>query len=143
MKGASFFMLAFTFGMAASRFDTRKALVLDEANAIGRRVEEILLANPAVKNTDRRQGRAELDEHAQGVNAAEIDVTLRDDIDKEAVLEALRSRQITGREFLFEELDGVLTEDDLVALNRWLDRDAPGFEYERFGGEPRHRPGQS
>jgi hypothetical protein len=29
------FMLAFTFGMAASRFDTRKALVLEEANAIG------------------------------------------------------------------------------------------------------------
>ena len=29
------FMLAFTFGMSASRFDTRKALVLDEANAIG------------------------------------------------------------------------------------------------------------
>ena len=29
------FMLAFTFGMAASRFDTRKQLVLDEANAIG------------------------------------------------------------------------------------------------------------
>ena len=29
------FMLAFTFGMAGSRFDTRKQLVLDEANAIG------------------------------------------------------------------------------------------------------------
>jgi hypothetical protein len=29
------FMLAFTFGIAASRFDTRKQLVLDEANAIG------------------------------------------------------------------------------------------------------------
>ena len=29
------FMLAFTFGMAASRFDTRKQLVLDEANAVG------------------------------------------------------------------------------------------------------------
>lgn len=29
------FMLAFTFGMAASRFDARKALVLEEANAIG------------------------------------------------------------------------------------------------------------
>lgn len=29
------FMLAFTFGMAAARFDSRKALVLDEANAIG------------------------------------------------------------------------------------------------------------
>jgi hypothetical protein len=29
------FLLAFTFGMAASRFDTRRGLVLDEANAIG------------------------------------------------------------------------------------------------------------
>lgn len=29
------FMLAFTFGMATSRFDARKTLVLDEANAIG------------------------------------------------------------------------------------------------------------
>lgn len=68
---------------------------LDEANAIGLRVEQILLANPAVVNTDRRQGRAELDEHAQGVNAAEIDVTLRPDIDKEAVLEALRTEFTT------------------------------------------------
>lgn len=29
------FLLAFTFGMAASRFDTRRSLVVDEANAIG------------------------------------------------------------------------------------------------------------
>jgi len=29
------FMLAFTFGLATSRFDMRKALVLDEANAVG------------------------------------------------------------------------------------------------------------
>jgi len=29
------FRLAFTFGVAASRFDTRRELVLDEANAIG------------------------------------------------------------------------------------------------------------
>jgi len=63
---------------------------LREANAVGQRVENILLASPAVNNTDRRQGRAELDEHAQGVNAAEIDVTLHDDIDKERMLEGLR-----------------------------------------------------
>jgi len=63
---------------------------LDEANQIGRRVEEILLANPGVQNTDRRQGRAELDEHAQGVNAAEIDATLRDGVDKERLLDQLR-----------------------------------------------------
>jgi Protein of unknown function (DUF4239) len=35
MLGLLAFMLAFTFGMAAERFDTRKQLVLDEANAIG------------------------------------------------------------------------------------------------------------
>jgi copper/silver efflux system protein len=64
---------------------------LEESSAIGLRVEQILLANDAVVSTDRRQGRAELDEHAQGVNAAEIDVTLKDDIDKVAVLESLRS----------------------------------------------------
>ncbi|MEO7713873.1 MAG: efflux RND transporter permease subunit [Gemmatimonadaceae bacterium] len=63
---------------------------LAESDAIGRRVEEILLANTAVRNTDRRQGRAELDEHAQGVNAAEIDVTLKDDVDKDALFDALR-----------------------------------------------------
>lgn len=63
---------------------------LDEANRIGNRVEEMLLANPGVQNTDRRQGRAELDEHAQGVNAAELDVTLRDGVHKEQLLEDLR-----------------------------------------------------
>ena len=63
---------------------------LAEADLIGRRVEEILLANPAVANTDRRQGRAELDEHAQGVNAAEVDVTLKDGIDKERLYQELR-----------------------------------------------------
>jgi CzcA family heavy metal efflux pump len=63
---------------------------LDEANRIGNRVEEILLANPGVVNTDRRQGRAELDEHAQGVNAAEIDVTLKAGVHKEQLLGDLR-----------------------------------------------------
>ena len=47
---------------------------LDESNKIGRLSEEIMLSFPEVKSTARRTGRAELDEHAQGVNAAEIDV---------------------------------------------------------------------
>ena len=49
---------------------------LDESDAIGARVERQLLAHPAVVSTSRRTGRAELDEHAQGTNASEVDARL-------------------------------------------------------------------
>ena len=49
---------------------------LDESDAIGARVERLLLAHPAVASTARRTGRADLDEHAQGANASEIDARL-------------------------------------------------------------------
>lgn len=86
----SAFLPEFNEGALTVSVVTVPGTSLEESNAIGRRVEEILLANDAVVNTDRRQGRAELDEHAQGVNAAEIDVTLKEDVDKEALFEALR-----------------------------------------------------
>ncbi len=50
---------------------------LAESDRMGRLVEETLLSHPEVIATARRTGRAELDEHAQDVNSAEIDVGLK------------------------------------------------------------------
>ncbi|TPV93987.1 MAG: efflux RND transporter permease subunit [Myxococcales bacterium FL481] len=50
---------------------------LEQSDALGRAVEQILLAHPEVGATTRRTGRAESDEHAAGVHSAEIDVRLQ------------------------------------------------------------------
>ena len=55
---------------------TAPGTALGESDALGQRIEKIMLEHPAVVSTSRRTGRAELDEHAQGANAAEIDVLL-------------------------------------------------------------------
>jgi CzcA family heavy metal efflux pump len=65
---------------------------LQQSDELAGLVERILLSHPEVMATARRTGRAELDEHAQGVNASEIDVALRPgERSKDRFLAALRN----------------------------------------------------
>jgi len=64
---------------------------LPESDELGRIVEKTLLAQPEVTSAARRTGRDERDEHAQGVEAAELDVSFRlKERSREQFLEALR-----------------------------------------------------
>jgi CzcA family heavy metal efflux pump len=63
---------------------------LSEGDALGREVEKTLLAFPEVVSTSRRTGRAEKDEHVQGVNASELEVVLRPGRPKGELLAEMR-----------------------------------------------------
>lgn len=66
---------------------------LQDSDNLGRGLERILLTMPEVAATARRTGRAELDEHVQGVESAEVDVTLRpSQRSREEILADMRER---------------------------------------------------
>jgi CzcA family heavy metal efflux pump len=72
------FLPEFHEGSLTVQANTLPGTSLAKSDEIGRRVEQIMLAESEVVATARRTGRAELDEHVQGVEAAEIDVGLRE-----------------------------------------------------------------
>jgi CzcA family heavy metal efflux pump len=71
------FLPEFNEGTLTISAVTLPGTALPESDLLGRIVEKTLLKHPEVVSVARRTGRAELDEHAQGVEAAELDVSLK------------------------------------------------------------------
>jgi CzcA family heavy metal efflux pump len=84
------FLPAFNEGSLTVGVVSAPGITLEESDALGRQVEEALLAFPEVVSTSRRTGRAEKDEHVQGVNASEMEVVLRPGRHKEELLAEMR-----------------------------------------------------
>ena len=87
------FLPAFNEGALVISAVTLPGTSLEESDALGSAIERLLLDVPEVAATARRTGRAELDEHVQGVESAEIDVRLTPGgRPQEVVLEEIRER---------------------------------------------------
>ena len=70
------FLPEFNEGALTINATTLPGIALADSDRLARIVEDIVLARPEVVSTARRTGRAELDEHIQGVNSTEIEVRL-------------------------------------------------------------------
>lgn len=90
------FLPPFSEGSFTVNVSTLPGVSLEESDKIGRRAEELIMSIPEVKTVARKTGRAELDEHALGVNTSEIEAPYElDKRSKEEVIAELRAKLAT------------------------------------------------
>ena len=87
------FLPQFNEGTAMIALIAPPGISLNESNELGLKAEKIMMAIPEIKLVSRRTGRAELDEHAAGVNVSEIDVDFKSsERSREAILNEIRDK---------------------------------------------------
>jgi HME family heavy-metal exporter len=87
------FLPPFNEGSFTVNIAFNPGISLAESSRVGLIAEQLLRDIPGVAAVGRRTGRAELDEHAEGVHSSDIEVELRDGAaDKTALVAAIRER---------------------------------------------------
>jgi Cu(I)/Ag(I) efflux system membrane protein CusA/SilA len=96
------FLPKFNEGTATVSVLAAPGVSLDASNELGTNAEKLILSVPEVVSVARRTGRAELDEHAEGVHSSEIDVDFKSSSrPREIVLDEMRRK--------LETIPGVFT----------------------------------
>ena len=89
------FLPPFNEGSFTINVSSLPGISLEESDRIGRRAEELLMTIPEIQTVARKTGRAELDEHALGVNVSEIEAPFELDGRSRAELTAEVRRKLS------------------------------------------------